>query len=126
MNSMRQVPAAVTTSLSEAALATEGNGTTNGHAAVTSLPAHRELVDSYRRLADVFHHVLSEQALDTLLDRIADTLAELIPYDTLSIFEANEAQTELVPMLARDRADDQIMRNPLELATGLTGRAPKH
>ena len=90
------------------------------------LPDRRDLVDSYRRLADVFHHVLSEQALDTLLDRIADTLAELIPYDTLSIFEANEAQTELVPVLARDRWADQIMRNKIDFGTGLAGWAAKH
>ena len=62
------------------------NGTSNGNGVVTTSSPHGELVDSYRRLADVFHHVLSEQSLDTLLDRIADTLAELIPYDTLSIF----------------------------------------
>src|SRR5207244_13424351 len=89
------------------------------------LPDRHDLVGSYRRLADVFHHVLSEQALDTLLDRIADTLAELIPYDTLSIFEANEAQTELVPVLARDRWADQIMRNTIEFGTGLAGWAAK-
>ena len=86
----------------------------------------RDLVDSYRRLADVFHHVLSEQSLDTLLDRIADTLAELIPYDTLSIFEANEAQTELVPVLARDRWADEIMRNTIEFGVGLAGWAAEH
>src|SRR3954447_1572164 len=85
-----------------------------------------DLVDSYRRLADVFHHVLSEQALDTLLDRIADTLAELIPYDSLSIFEANEAQTELVPVLARDRWADQIMRNTIEFGVGIAGWAAQH
>ena len=55
----------------------------NGH------PTRHDLVDSYRRLADVFHHVLSEHALDTLLDRIADTLADLIPYDTMCIFQAD-------------------------------------
>jgi diguanylate cyclase (GGDEF)-like protein len=86
----------------------------------------RDLVDSYRRLADVFHHVLSEQALDTLLDRIADTLADLIPHDTLSIFEANEAQTELVPVLARDRWADQILRNTVEFGVGIAGWAAKH
>jgi len=90
------------------------------------LPDGHDLVDSYRRLADVFHHVLSEQALDTLLDRIADTLAELIPYDTLSIFEADEAQTELVPVLARDRWADEILRNKIEFGTGLAGWAAKH
>ena len=30
-----------------------------------------ELVESYRRLADVFHEVLAEQSLDALLVRIA-------------------------------------------------------
>jgi diguanylate cyclase (GGDEF)-like protein len=83
-------------------------------------------VDSYRRLADVFHHVLSEQALDTLLDRIADTLADLIPYDTLSIFQADEAQTVLVPVLARDRWADEIMRNRIAFGDGLAGWAAAH
>ena len=37
--------------------------------------------------------MLSEQSLDTLLDRIADTLDELVPYDALQIYEAdNDAQ----------------------------------
>ena len=50
-----------------------------------SAPHGESLVQSYRRLADIFHDVLSEQSLDALLERIADTLAELVPYDTLSI-----------------------------------------
>ena len=44
-------------------------------------PASDALVDSYRRLADVFHAVLAEQSLDALFDRIADALADLIPHD---------------------------------------------
>ena len=47
------------------------------------------LVESYRRLADVFHDVLAEQSLDALLDRIADALAELVPHDSLTIYEAD-------------------------------------
>jgi diguanylate cyclase (GGDEF)-like protein/putative nucleotidyltransferase with HDIG domain len=90
------------------------------------LPDRHGLVDSYRRLADVFHHVLSEQSLDTLLDRIADTLADLIPYDTLSIFQADEAQTVLVPVLARDRWAEEIMRNRISFGQGLAGWAAKH
>jgi hypothetical protein len=39
-------------------------------------------VEPYRRLAEIFHDVLSEQSLDALLERIADTLAELIPART--------------------------------------------
>ena len=33
------------------------------------------VVESYRKLADVFHDVLSEQSLDDLLQRIADTVS---------------------------------------------------
>src|SRR3954466_5668149 len=97
-------------------LSATGNGHLNRH----------DLVDSYRRLADVFHHVLSEHALDTLLDRIADTLADLIPYDTMCIFQADEAQTVLVPVLARDTWADEIMRNKIAFGTGLAGWAAKH
>ncbi len=48
------------------------------------------LVESYRRLAATFHEVLSEQSPEALLDRIADALAELVPYDNLHIYEADD------------------------------------
>jgi diguanylate cyclase (GGDEF)-like protein len=83
----------------------------------------RPLVQSYRRLADVFHEILSEQSLDNLLERIADTLAELIPYDSLSIYQADEAQTELVPVLARDQWADEIMKSRRGFGQGITGWA---
>ena len=57
--------------------------------------------DSYRRLADVFHDLLSEQSLDSLLVRIADTLDEIVPYEALHIYEADESRRELVPALVR-------------------------
>src|SRR5947208_17176696 len=70
------------------------------------------LVESYRRLAEVFHHVLSEQSLDTLLDRIAETLADLMPYEALHIYEADEARRILVPVFARTLAyQEEVMRN---------------
>jgi diguanylate cyclase (GGDEF)-like protein len=84
------------------------------------------LVDSYRRLADVFHDILGEQRLDTLLERIADTLAELVPHDTLTIYEADEAQRLLVPVLARDRWADQIMKAKVPFERGITGWAAAH
>ena len=66
-------------------------------------PRPKTLTESYRRLADVFHDILSEQSLDNVLERIADTLAELVPHDTLSIYQADEAQTLLTPVLAHDK-----------------------
>jgi diguanylate cyclase (GGDEF)-like protein len=89
-------------------------------------PAPAEIVESYRRLADVFHEVLAEQSLDALLVLIADTLAELIPHDTLTIYEADEAQQLLNPVLARDEYAEEIMRNPVRFEEGITGYAARN
>jgi diguanylate cyclase (GGDEF)-like protein len=88
-------------------------------------PAAPALVESYRRLADVFHEVLAEQSLDALLVRIADTLADLIPHDTLTIYEADEAQGLLVPMLARDQYAEEILRTRIRFDEGITGWAAR-
>jgi diguanylate cyclase (GGDEF)-like protein len=89
-------------------------------------PGAGEIVESYRRLADVFHEVLAEQSLDALLVLIADTLAELIPHDTLTIYEADEVQRVLNPVLARDDYADEIMRNPIRFEEGITGWAARN
>jgi diguanylate cyclase (GGDEF)-like protein len=84
------------------------------------------LLDSYRQLADVFHDVLSEQRLDSLLDRIADTLAELVPYDTFTIYQADEARRCLIPLMARDTWADEIMNDRPIFGQGITGWAVEH
>jgi diguanylate cyclase (GGDEF)-like protein len=89
-------------------------------------PRSESLVQSYRQLADVFHDILSEQSLDNLLDRIADTLAELVPHDTLSIYQADEAQTLLIPVLARDKWAEKIMESRSQFGEGITGWAALH
>jgi diguanylate cyclase (GGDEF)-like protein len=89
-------------------------------------PAAGEIVESYRRLADVFHEVLAEQSLDALLVLIADTLAELIPHDTLTIYEADEALQVLTPVLARDEYADEIMRTQIQFEEGITGWAARN
>jgi diguanylate cyclase (GGDEF)-like protein len=90
-----------------------------------AVPAPPALVDSYRRLADVFHEVLAEQSLDAVLVRIADTLADLIPHDTLTIYEADESQGLLIPMLARDHYAAEILRTRLRFDEGITGWAAR-
>ncbi len=85
------------------------------------------LVESYRRLADVFHDVLSEQSLDALLERIADTVGELIPHDDLAFYEADEATRELRGVLARgDYADEVLADEPFSFGQGITGWAVEH
>ena len=79
--------------------------------------------EPYRRLAEIFHDVLSEQTLDALLERIADTLAELIPYEDVHIYEADEAKRELIPVLARSKWADEVMRERFSYGEGITGWA---
>ncbi|HJU37083.1 MAG TPA: diguanylate cyclase [Gaiellaceae bacterium] len=84
------------------------------------------LVESYRRLADVFHEVLAEQSLDALLVRIADTVGDLIPLDTLTIYEADETKRVLKPVLVRDVYADEIMSTTITFAEGITGWAARN
>ena len=101
----------------------------HGAAGVPAAPAAgrpEALVESYRRLAEVFHDVLSEQEPEALLDRIADTLGELMPYEALHIYEADEERRELVPVLARSEYRDEIMRSRAAFGQGITGWAVQH
>ena len=88
--------------------------------------SHEALVESYRRLADVFHYVLGEQSLDALLDRIADALADLIPHDSLTIYEADEPRRLLIPVWARDKWADKILADKCPFGVGLTGWGVEH
>ncbi|MDP9067343.1 MAG: GAF domain-containing protein [Actinomycetota bacterium] len=83
-------------------------------------------LESYKRLADVYSHVLSDHDVESLLDRIADTLAELVPYDTFTIYAADDAQHTLTPVLARDDWADEILKSRTRFGLGLTGWAAEH
>ena len=94
-----------------------GNSTARNHSGEPTDVA----ADAYRHLAEVFQAVLSEQSLDTLLQRIADTLADIVPHDTVTIYWADEEQRLLVPVLARDRWAEQILDSVCPFGTGITG-----
>lgn len=79
--------------------------------------------DSYRLLADVYHQFLSEHSLSALLEKIADALSDLLAYDTLTIYEADESERILTPVLARDAFADEIMGSTLTFGSGITGWA---
>ncbi len=93
---------------------------------VSGTPAATPSVDSYRRLADVFHDLLSEQSLDSLLVRIADTLDEIVPYEALHIYEADEPKRELVPALVRSEWSQEIYDDVFPFGVGITGWAVEH
>jgi diguanylate cyclase (GGDEF)-like protein len=98
----------------------------NGVGMTPPLTRAESLLDSYRQLADVFHHVLSEETLDAVLERIADTLAELIPYDAFTIYQADEARQCLIPLMSRDRWADEIMNDRPSFGEGITGWVVLH
>src|SRR5256885_15163122 len=77
-------------------------------------------VESYKRLADVFHQLLAEQELDTLLEQVAATLGDSVPYETLTVYEAEEPARELVAVYAHDRWADQIVGSRLSYGEGIT------
>ncbi len=89
-------------------------------------PGSTPSADSYRRLADVFHDLLSEQSLDSLLVRIADTLDEIVPYEALHIYEADEPKRQLVPALVRSDYADEIFNDTFPFGVGITGWAVEH
>ncbi len=91
-----------------------------------SAASESALVESYRRLADVFHEVLAEQSLDALLLRISNTLADLIPHDSLTIYAADEAHRTLQPALARDEWAEEILKSTISFDEGITGWAARN
>jgi diguanylate cyclase (GGDEF)-like protein len=96
----------------------------NGGAPTNEGARPEALVESYRRLAEVFHEVMSEQSLGALLDRIAETLSDLMPYEALHIYEADDARRELVPVFARSpEYEEEIMNDRPQYDAGLTGWA---
>ena len=85
------------------------------------------LVESYRKLADVFHELLSEQSLDDLLHRIADTVGELIPYDDITFYEADETSRELKAVYASGKDAAKVLADPpFPFGVGITGWAVEH
>jgi diguanylate cyclase (GGDEF)-like protein len=88
--------------------------------------SYESIVDSYRLLADVFRNLLEEEELEGLLDKIADTLSGLVPYDSLTIYQADESRSLLIPIVARDQWAEEILNSPTGIGEGVTGWAVRH
>src|SRR5207253_6502240 len=60
-----------------------------------------------------------------LLVRIADTLAGLVPHGSITIYEADESQGILTPVLAREDWAEQVMAKRIRFDEGITGWAAR-
>jgi diguanylate cyclase (GGDEF)-like protein/putative nucleotidyltransferase with HDIG domain len=79
---------------------------------------------SFRVLSDVARLLVSESDLTHLLEAIADAVETLIPYDTLTIYEADLSLKNLRPVLVRDdHADEIFQHGTLRFGEGITGWA---
>ncbi|HZB03540.1 MAG TPA: diguanylate cyclase [Actinomycetota bacterium] len=75
-------------------------------------------------LWDVAHLLVSESSPERVLEAVADALAELVPYDNLTIYHADVPLRLLRPVLCRDVYAEEIMAaGPLAFGRGITGTA---
>lgn len=76
---------------------------------------------SQRQLLAITERVLLTRDRGAIFDAIADTLAEVVPHDTLTIYQVDRAAGSLIPILARDPYAEQILATRPALGAGITG-----
>jgi diguanylate cyclase (GGDEF)-like protein len=71
---------------------------------------------------DIAHLLVSEESPDAVLETVADALADLVPYDTLTLFEVDAPRGTLRPVLCRDAYAEEILAmDPIRFGEGITG-----
>lgn len=76
---------------------------------------------SQRQLLIITERLLVNRERMGVFETVADTLAEVVPYDTLSIYLVDNDGGCLVPILARDEYAEQILASRPALGAGITG-----
>jgi len=76
---------------------------------------------SQRQLLAITERLLVHREGGAVFEAIADTLAEVVPHDTLTIYLVDRAAGCLVPTLARDEYAEQILASRPALGAGITG-----
>ncbi len=79
-----------------------------------------------RRLLEVTERLLAARDPAAVLEEIADALAELIHYDTLTVYRIDAAAGVRRAVLCRDRFAEAILGHETPLDWGLTGWAIEH
>jgi diguanylate cyclase (GGDEF)-like protein/excisionase family DNA binding protein len=74
-----------------------------------------------RQLLAITERLLLHREGSAVFEAIADTLAEVVPHDTLTIYLVDRQAGCLVPTLARDAYAEQIMATRPALGHGITG-----
>jgi diguanylate cyclase (GGDEF)-like protein/excisionase family DNA binding protein len=76
---------------------------------------------SQRHLLSITERLLMTRERGAIFAAVADTLADVVPHDTLTIYLVDRAAGCLVPILARDAYAEQILATRPRLGQGITG-----
>jgi diguanylate cyclase (GGDEF)-like protein len=76
---------------------------------------------SQRQLLAITERLVAHRERTAVFEAVADTLADVVPHDTLSIYVVDRAAGCLVPILARDEYAAQILASRPALGQGITG-----
>ena len=76
---------------------------------------------SQRQLLAITERLVLTRDQNQIFDAIADTLADVVPHDTLTIYLVDRAHNCLVPMFARDEYAEAILATRPGLGVGITG-----
>ena len=89
------------------------------------MEGHREALErrvaSQRQLLAITERLLVQRERGAVFEAIADTLAEVVPHDTLTIYLVDKEEGCLVPILARDEYAEQILASRPVIGSGITG-----
>ena len=83
-------------------------------------------LQSQRRLLEINERLLSTLERADVLETIADGLKAVVRYDNLSIYRVDEGQQALVPVLTRERHEEEVRRYLVPFGQGLMGWAVEH
>lgn len=72
-------------------------------------------------LMDAAAAVLTADSLEQTLERVADRLAGLVPYEDLSLYEVDYVAGVFVPLFARGSYTAEVMADRFPLTEGITG-----
>jgi diguanylate cyclase (GGDEF)-like protein len=73
-------------------------------------------------LSEIAQLLLSESAPNLVFEAVADALSQLVPHDTLSLYQADNPLRVLRPVLVRDAFVDEILAmGPIAYGAGITG-----
>jgi diguanylate cyclase (GGDEF)-like protein/excisionase family DNA binding protein len=78
-------------------------------------------VASQRQLLAITERLLVQRERGAVFEAIADTLADVVPHDTLTIYLVDREAGVLVPILARDEYAEQILASRQAIGSGITG-----